>query len=68
MLDRTKSPLPDEWICTKEVARRTSSSVSKWEKDRCKGVGCAYAKIGSKVLYNWPVVVAYMEANGRPPR
>lgn len=65
MIKSDRVPLPDEWLCTKEVARRTKTSVSLWEKMRCEGRSPPYARIGRKVVLNWPVVVAWMESNGR---
>ena len=64
MSEYKKVPLPDEWICTEIVARRTKTSVSTWERHRCYRTGCPYARIGRKVMYNWRVVVAWMEKNG----
>lgn len=64
MSDKTNPP--DDWICTKELARRTGTPVNTWEKMRSEHRGPPYGRIGRKVMYNWPVVVAWMEKNGRP--
>lgn len=57
----------DEWLSSKEVARRTGTHVSTWEKMRCKRMGPPYERIGRKVVMRWRVVKAWMIENGWKP-
>ncbi|GAB4228607.1 MAG: hypothetical protein Kow0032_09120 [Methyloligellaceae bacterium] len=53
---------PDEWLCTKEVARLTKLSTSLFEKARLPGRwnGLPWYKIGGRVLYRKSEVLDWM--------
>ncbi|RCW27147.1 hypothetical protein DFR48_103104 [Ciceribacter lividus] len=55
---------PDEWLCTKEVARLTKLSPSLYEKARLPGRwnGLPWYKIGGRVLYRKSEVLAWMDS------
>ncbi len=53
--------LPAEFLDVKDLAKRLGLSESALHKHRCKGSGPPYAKIGGRVVYSWPDVMAWIE-------
>jgi excisionase family DNA binding protein len=51
------------WLTEKEVASRTSLSLSKLRQDRHKCRGIPYSKVGRSVRYSLADVEAFMESN-----
>jgi len=63
--DKTTTLIGERYLTTVEVAHRTGTSPSFWEKRRCAGTGPKYRKCGRLVRYYWPDVVEFMEARKR---
>ena len=51
-----------EYLTEQDVAKLFSLSVRTLQTQRCRGVGPAYIKDGSKVLYSAKVIKAYLDA------
>lgn len=51
------------WLTEQEVSRLTGISVSTLQKQRFRGKGIPYSKVGAKsVRYSFQDVVAYMDS------
>ena len=55
------SNLPPRFLRTPEAARFLSLSGRTLEKHRCHGSGPAYRKIGGRVIYAVPDLIAWAE-------
>ena len=55
----------EEYLTTNEVAQRTKTSRSFWEKLRVTGGGPEFQKCGHLVRYQWPEVVKFMNSKAR---
>ena len=61
----TNSNLPPRFLRTPEAARFLSLSGRTLEKHRCYGTGPAYRKVGGRVIYAIPDLVAWAERGFR---
>ena len=59
------SNLPPRFLRTPEAARFLSLSGRTLEKHRCYGTGPAYRKVGGRVIYAMPDLVAWAERGFR---
>jgi len=55
--------MADDFLNTKQLAARTGIAANTWHKWRTTGEGPAYRKIGSRVIYRWSVVAAWIDAH-----
>lgn len=64
LISTPKSVQPDEWLCTKEVARLTKLSTSFFEKSRLRGrnYGPPWHKVGGRIRYRLSEVMAWLES------
>ena len=72
MQQDTLTTPPDQWtpadiIGTAELARRTGTGRSTWEKRRMHGPPASppFFKIGASVRYRWGDVLDWLEARAR---
>ena len=61
------SNLPPRYLRTPKAARFLSLSGPSIEKHRCYGTGPAYRKVGGRVIYAMPDLVAWAERVSRFP-
>jgi predicted DNA-binding transcriptional regulator AlpA len=57
--------MADEYLNVKETAARTRIAKSTLDKLRLTGGGPAFIKVGSKVLYRWSDVEAWLASRIR---
>lgn len=55
------SSAPPDYLTTKEAARRLHISPRTLERHRMLGTGCAFCKIGGRVLYRRVDIEAWVE-------
>jgi len=53
------------YLDTKSIATLTNTSVSFWNQRRVRGDGPPYIKLGSKVLYVFDDVQAWLKSRSR---
>jgi len=55
--------MQDPFINTDTLAIKTGIAASTWHKRRMTGDSPAYRKIGSRVIYRWSDVTAWIDAH-----
>jgi hypothetical protein len=69
MIDTSPAASPDDQLLTTaDLAKRWNLSEQTLANQRSTGRGPRFLRVGGRVFYRWPVILAY-EANGeREPR
>ena len=61
-MDKRQESIEQQWVPEREAHRITTISLAKLRKDRAKGRGIPYVKIGKSVRYSLPDIYDFMDS------